>query len=196
MSIGLAQVDALRVNFIGELGWEIHHPIEMQNYIFDLLMEAGAEFDIKPFGIRAMTVMALEKSYKLIPRELSVEYSAFESGLERFISLKKQTFFGRDALLSWKERGGANTLVTLEVHGVTDADARGSEAIYVGDEIVGRATSGGYGWRVGKSLALAMIRPDAAIVGAELEIAILGVRYKAMIIEDSPYDPENNALRS
>jgi dimethylglycine dehydrogenase len=196
MSIGLAQVDALRVNFIGELGWEIHHPIEMQNYIFDLLMEAGAEFDIKPFGIRAMTAMALEKSYKLIPRELSVEYSAFESGLERFISLKKQTFFGRDALLSWKERGAANTLVTLEVHGVTDADARGSEAIYVGDEIVGRATSGGYGWRVGKSLALAMIRPDLAIVGAELEIAILGVRYKATIIEDSPYDPENNALRS
>jgi dimethylglycine dehydrogenase len=196
MSIGLAQVDALRVNFIGELGWEIHHPIEMQNYIFDLLMAAGAEFDIKPFGIRAMTAMALEKSYKLIPRELSVEYSAFESGLERFISLKKQTFFGRDALLSWKERGGANTLVTLEVHGVTDADARGSEAIHVGDEIVGRATSGGYGWRVGKSLALAMIRPDVAIVGAELEIAILGVRYKATIIEDSPYDPENNALRS
>ena len=196
ISIGLAQVDALRVNFIGELGWEIHHPIEMQNYIFDLLMEVGAEFDIKPFGIRAMTLMALEKSYKLIPRELSVEYSAFESGLERFISLKKQTFFGRDALLSWKERGGANTLVTLEVHGVTDADARGSEAIYVGDEIVGRATSGGYGWRVGKSLALAMIQPDVAIVGAELEIAILGVRYKATIIEDSPYDPENNALRS
>ncbi len=196
MSIGLAQVDALRVNFIGELGWEIHHPIEMQNYIFDRLMEAGAEFEIKPFGIRAMTLMALEKSYKLIPRELSVEYSAFESGLDRFVSLKKQTFFGRDALLAWKKQGLANTLVTMEVHGVTDADARGSEAIYLGDDIVGRATSGGYGWRVGKSLALAMIRPDLAAAGTELEIAILGVRHKAIIIADSPFDPENNALRS
>ncbi|MEQ1547253.1 MAG: FAD-dependent oxidoreductase [Chakrabartia sp.] len=195
MSIGLAQVDALRVNFIGELGWEIHHPIEMQNYIFDVLFEAGAEFDIKPFGIRAMTSMALEKSYKLIPRELSIEYSAFESGLDRFISLKKQAFFGRDALLSWKEKGLSNTLVTLEVHGVSDADARGSEAIYQGDQLVGRTTSGGYGWRVKKSLALAMIRPDVAIVGAAFEIAILGVRYKATIIEDSPFDPENNALR-
>jgi dimethylglycine dehydrogenase len=196
ISIGLAQVDALRVNFIGELGWEIHHPIEMQNYIFDRLMEAGAEFEIKPFGIRAMTAMALEKSYKLIPRELSVEYSAHESGLDRFISMKKQTFHGRDALLAWKEQGLSNTLVTLEVHNVTDADARGSEAIYQGDEIVGRATSGGYGWRVGKSLALAMIRPDLARVGAEFEIAILGVRHKATIIEDSPFDPDNEALRS
>ena len=95
ISIGAAPVDALRVNFIGELGWEIHHPIEMQNYIFDKIMEAGAEFDIKPFGIKAMTLMALEKSYKLIPRELSVEYNAYESGLDRFISLKKPGFHGK-----------------------------------------------------------------------------------------------------
>jgi dimethylglycine dehydrogenase len=193
ISIGLAQVDALRVNFIGELGWEIHHPIEMQNYIFDLLMEAGAEFDIKPFGIRAMTSMALEKSYKLIPRELSIEYSAFESGLNRFISMKKQTFHGRDGLLAHQ---ASNAFVTMEVHGLTDADARGSEPIYLEDEIVGRATSGGYGWRVGKSLALAMVRPDLAEIGATFEIAVLGVRHKATIIADSPFDPDNAALRS
>jgi dimethylglycine dehydrogenase len=132
----------------------------------------------------------------LIPRELSVEYSAYESGLGRFISLKKQTFHGRDALLEWQERGGANTLVTMEVHNVSDADARGSEPIYNGDDIVGRVTSGGYGWRIGKSLALAMVRPDLAHLGAEFEIAILGVRYKATIIADSPFDPDNNALRS
>lgn len=196
ISIGVAPVDALRVNFIGELGWEIHHPIEMQNYIFDLLMEAGAEFDIKPFGIRAMTSMALEKSYKLIPRELSIEYSAYESGLDRFISLKKPGFYGKDALLAWRDQGAANTLVTMEVHGVTDADARGSEAIYKDGEIVGRATSGGYGWRVGKSLALAMVRPDLAKIGAEFDIAILGKLHKATIIPDSPFDPDNNALRS
>jgi dimethylglycine dehydrogenase len=125
-----------------------------------------------------------------------VEYSAFESGLDRFVSLKKPTFHGRDALLAWQERGGANTLVTMEVHGVTDADARGSEPIYHGDDIVGRVTSGGYGWRVGKSLALAMVRPDLAQIGAEFEIAILGVRHKATIIADSPFDPDNNALKS
>ncbi len=196
LSIGLAQVDALRVNFIGELGWEIHHPIEMQDYIFDALMTAGAEFGIKPFGIRAMTLMALEKGYKLIPRELSIEYSAFESGLDRFINLKKSGFYGRDALLDWSNRGLANKMVTLEVHGVTDADARGSEPIYRGDALVGRATSGGYGWRCGKSLSLAMIQPDLATPGAEFEIVILGRRHKATIIADSPFDPDNTALRS
>ena len=196
LSIGLAQVDALRVNFIGELGWEIHHPIEMQNYIFDVLMAAGAEFGIKPFGIRAMTLMALEKGYKLIPRELSIEYSAFESGLDRFINLKKPGFFGKDALLEWRDKGFANKMVTLEVHGVTDADTRGSEAIFRGDALVGRATSGGYGWRCGKSLALAMIQPDLAEPGAEFEIVILGQRHTATIIADSPFDPDNTALRS
>jgi dimethylglycine dehydrogenase len=196
ISIGVARVDALRVNFIGELGWEIHHPIEMQNYIFDRLMAAGAEFKIKPFGIRAMDAMRLEKSYKLIPRELSVEYSAFESGLDRFVNLKKQTFHGRDALLSWRDRGAANAFVTMEVHGVTDADARGSEAIYRGDDVVGRTTSGGYGWRVGKSLALAMVQPDLAAIGTEVEIAILGKRHTAIVIADSPFDPENTALRA
>lgn len=196
ISIGAARVDALRVNFIGELGWEIHHPIEMQNYIFDKLMAAGAAFDIKPFGIRAMTSMALEKSYKLIPRELSVEYSAYESGLERFISLKKPNFHGREALLAWQTKGLANALVTLEVHDVTDADARGSEPIYRGDALIGRVTSGGYGWRISKSLALAMVSPEYAAQGTEMEIAILGQRHRATVIADSPYDPDNLALKS
>ena len=196
ISIGAAQVDALRVNFIGELGWEIHHPIELQNYIFDKLMEAGAEFEIKPFGIRAMTAMALEKSYKLIPRELSIEYSAHESGLDRFISLKKSGFYGKEALLAWQDKGLANRLVTLEVHGVTDADARGSEAIYQGDQLVGRVTSGGYGWRCGKSLALAMVAPALGEPGTQLEVVILGERHKATVIADSPFDPDNTALRS
>jgi len=196
ISIGAAPCDALRVNFIGELGWEFHHPIEMQNYIFDKLMAAGAEFDIKPFGIRAMTAMALEKSYKLIPRELSVEYNALESGLERFISMKKPEFAGRDGLLAKKEAGLSWKLVTLEVLDVGDADARGSEAIYRDGQLVGRATSGGYGWRVAKSLALAMIAPEHANVGTELEISILGTSHKAVVIPDSPFDPENLALRS
>jgi dimethylglycine dehydrogenase len=87
-------------------------------------------------------------------------------------------------------------LVTMEVLGVTDADARGSEPIYQGDELVGRVTSGGYGWRVGKSLALVMVRPDLASVGTELEISILGQRHKAVVIPDSPFDPDNAALKA
>ncbi|MXN67146.1 FAD-dependent oxidoreductase [Stappia sp. GBMRC 2046] len=196
ISIGHAMADALRVNFVGELGWEFHHPIEMQTTIFDLLMEAGAEFGIKPFGIRAMDSMRLEKSYRLIPRELSIEYSALESGLDRFVRLDKEDFLGKAGLEAWKERGFKWQFVTMEVHDVTDADARGNEAIYRGGELVGRATSGGYGWRVGKSLALAMVHPDLAEVGTELEIKILGRMHRATVVPESPFDPENEALRA
>ncbi len=197
INVGYANAHALRVNFVGELGWELHHPIEMQNYIFDQLMEAGAEFDIKPFGIRAMDSMRMEKSYRLIPREMSIEYSAFESALDRFVRLDKEgDFIGKQALIEWQARGFKNAFVTLEVKGIEDADARGSEAIYKDGELVGRATSGGYGWRVQKSLALGLVNPELAEVGTELEIEILGDLYPAVVIEESPFDPQNECLRS
>lgn len=196
VSIGAASAHALRVNFVGELGWELHHPIEMQNAIFDALMEAGAAFGIKPFGIRAMTAMAIEKSYRLIPRELSIEYTAWESGLDRFVHPDKGDFIGRDALLRQREAGPGWAYATLEVDGVTDADARGNEAIYRDGQLIGRATHGGFGWRTGKSLALAMLRPEHAGAGTRLEIKILGRLHAATVIEESPFDPQNVALRT
>ncbi|MDD9857978.1 MAG: dimethylglycine dehydrogenase, partial [Gammaproteobacteria bacterium] len=139
----------------------------------------------------------LEKSYRLIPRELSIEYAALESGLGRFIKLDKQRDFpGKKALLDWRARGFQNAFVTLQVRDTTDADARGSEAIYAGGELAGRATSGGYGFRVDKSLALGLVRADLATVGTELEIEILGRRHAATVIAESPFDPDNRRLRS
>ena len=197
INVGYAQAEALRVNFVGELGWELHHPIEMQNYIFDELMRVGSEFNIKPFGIRAMDSMRIEKSYRLIPREMSIEYSALESGLDRFVKLDKACdFIGKAGLSAWQKKGFNNTFVTLEVHGITDADARGSEGIYKNGELIGRATSGGFGFRVNKSLALGMVLSDYAIEGAELEIEILGQRHRATVIPESAFDAENLALRS
>jgi dimethylglycine dehydrogenase len=193
ISVGSATAHALRVNFVGELGWELHHPIEQQNAIFDSVMEAGEDLGLKPFGIRAMTAMAIEKSYRLIPRELSIEYTAYESGLDRFIKPGKD-FIGREALLAAHEKGDKWKFVTLEVKDVADADARGSEAIYCGDDLVGRATHGSYGWRIGKSLALAMVKPE--FVEKELEIVILGERYKTAVLPESPFDPENERLRA
>ena len=196
IDFGAAHARALRLNFVGELGWELHHPIEMQNHLFDLLMEAGRAHDLKPFGIRAMDSLRIEKSYRLIPRELSIEYAALESGLHRFVRLNKGTFIGRDALVEWQQKGFSYRFATLEVHGVEEADARGNEPIHAGGELVGRATSGNYGWRVGKSLALAMVRPDLAEEGTDLEIEILGKRHRATVIPESPFDPENARLRA
>ena len=145
--IGMAPVNAMRVNYVGELGWELHHPIEYQNHIFDALFEAGAEFGLKPFGIRAMDSMRLEKSYRMVGTELSIEYSAYESAMDRFVKADKGDFLGREALLRSKRDGLKNLLVTIEVADVDDADALGNNALSKDGEIIGRATGGGYGFQ-------------------------------------------------
>jgi len=196
IDIGLAPCRAMRVNFVGELGWELHHPIEYQNHIFDKLMRAGKDLNLKPYGIRAMNSLRVEKSYKLVGTELSIEYSPYESGLDRFIHPNKGDFIGLAALNQWREKGFSNKLVTMEVHGVTNADVLGNNPIYNNSTVVGRATGGDFGFRLNKSLALGMVKPDLAKVGQKLEIDILGKMHQVSIIEDSPYDPENKLLRA
>ena len=198
ISVGHCSAHALRVNFVGELGWEFHHPIEQQVALFDLLMEAGREFGIRPYGIKAMSSLSIEKSYRLVPRELSIEYNAYESGLDRFVHPNKGQFIGRDALVAAKQKGLGWNFVTMEVHGVSDgdSDARGSEPLYHKGQLIGRATNGGYGFRVNKSLALGMVHPNCSAIGTELEIKILGKLFNATVIAESPYDPENSALRA
>ncbi len=196
INVGLAPCLALRVNYVGELGWELHHPIEYQNHVFDALVEGGRELGLKPFGIRAMDSMRFEKSYRMVGTELSIEYAAYESGLHRFVHPNKGDFIGRDALVRWMERGFSNQLVTMEVHDVTDADSLGNNPIFSDGEVVGRATGGNYGFRVGKSLALGMVRPELADLGTELEMDILGTLHNVTVIPESPYDPENERLQA
>jgi len=196
IDVHLAPSLAMRVNFVGELGWELHHPIEYQNHIFDALFAAGAEFGLKPFGIRAMDAMRLEKSYRMVGTEMSIEYAAFESGLHRFVQMQKESFIGRDGLAAWQEKGFTNSFVTLEVKGTEDADALGGNPLYKDGKLVGRATSGGYGFRIKKSLALAMVSPELTEAGTVLEIDILGRRFDAVVIEESPFDPANEKLRA
>ncbi|HAE03085.1 MAG TPA: dimethylglycine dehydrogenase, partial [Rhodospirillaceae bacterium] len=159
-------------------------------------MAAGADLGIKPFGIRAMDCLRIEKSYRLPGRELSIEYAALESGLDRFVHLDKGDFLGRDALAAWKDRGIKWAFTTLEVHDTTDADALGSNPITLNGDVVGRCTSGNYGFRLEKSLALAMIRPDLTKPGTELEIEILGNVHRCTVVEESPFDPDNTRLRA
>ena len=196
INVNLSPSIAIRMNFVGELGWELHHPIEYQNHIFDSLMEAGKEFNLKPFGIRAMDSLRMEKSYKLVGTEMSIEYAAMESGLDRFVHLNKGNFIGRDALVKWQQTGFKNQFVTLEVKNVKDADALGNNPIYKDDEVVGRATGGNYGFRVQKSLALGMVNPGLSKVGTQLKMDILGKMHNVEVINDSPYDPENKVIKA
>ena len=118
-----------------------------------------------------------------------------ESALDRFVKLDKGDFLGRERLLEGSRDGLGQVLCTLEVHDVDDADALGNNALLKDGETVGRATSGNYGFRVDKSLALGMLPPDLAVPGAEVEIEVLDRMLPATVIADSPFDPANERLR-
>ena len=195
ITLGLASIRAMRVNFVGELGWEIHHPIEYQLHIFDALMAAGKEFGVGLCGMRAMDALRIEKSYRMWGQDLTREYSALEAGLDRFVHLNKGDFVGRDAIVKQQQDGVPRRFVTLAVE-VSDADPLGNEPVFEGTRMVGRATSGGYGRAVGKSLALAYVTPDVVAPGTALEIEILRDRRPATVIEPSPWDPENARLKA
>jgi len=198
IEVGLAtQVYALRVNFVGALGWELHFPIEYAHHIFDALFSAGAEFGIGMVGMRAMESMRMEKSYRMWGSDMTRDYTPFEASLDRFVRLDKGEFVGRQGLLTQQARGIPHRFATLEVHGVVDADPLGNEPLFVpGGEMIGRTTSGYYGHTLAKSLAIGYVKPQFVTPGTPLEIEILGERKRATVLPDSPYDPQNKDLRA
>jgi dimethylglycine dehydrogenase len=198
IEVGLAtHVYALRVNFVGALGWELHFPIAYAHHLLDALFQAGAEFGIGMVGMRAMESMRLEKSYRMWGMDLTRDYTPFEAGLERFVRMEKPEFIGKRALAEQQARGVPNRFATVEVHGVIDADPLGNEPLFAaGGSMIGRTTSGYYGHTLRKSLAIGYVKPEFSAVGTELEIEILGERKRATVLPDSPYDPESRDLRA
>jgi len=195
---GLAtDVYALRVNFVGALGWELHFPIECANGLFEQIFAAGAEFGIGMAGMRAMESLRMEKSYRMWGSDLTRDYTPFEAGLKRFVRMDKGPFVGREALEKQLAAGVPHDFVTIEVHGVTDADPLGNEPLFdKAGQMIGRATSGYYGHCLKKSLVIGYVKPGYSAVGTELEIEVLGERKKATVLVDSPYDPSNADLRA
>ncbi len=188
-------VRALRVNFVGSLGWELHHPIEYQVHLYEALMAAGAEFDIGLVGMRAMDSMRLEKSYRLWGTDLNAENSLLEAGLNRFVRLNKGEFAGREALVRQQADGVPNTYCTIEID-ADDADSFGNEPVFMDGQVVGRGTAGGYAHFVKKSLMLGYVKTEHAEIGRECQVRLMGELRPARIVAESPYDPENAALRA
>ena len=195
---GLAvDVYALRVNFVGALGWELHFPIEYAHHLFDALFAAGKAHGIGMVGMRAMESLRLEKSYRMWGSDMTPDYTPFEASLDRFVRMNKGYFIGREALEKQLAAGVPNRFVTLEVHGVTDADPLGNEPLFErGGRMIGRATSGYYGHCLRKSLAIGYARAEYAQPGTQLTIEILGERKQATVLRESPYDPDNLDLRT
>ncbi|MGQ0675620.1 MAG: aminomethyltransferase family protein, partial [Rhodospirillales bacterium] len=194
--VDVAPVLALRVNFLGELGWELHHPLAYQLGLFQNLMDAGKEFDIRPVGIRAMDSLRIEKGYRYWRSDLTTEYTVLEAGMERFVKHDKGEFTGRAALVEQKNKGLPRSFVTVEVAAKTDSDPWGNEPLYAGGKMIGRTTSGAYAYTLDKSLALAYVDPAHARPATKMEIEMLGRRYPAVVIPESPYDPDNARIRA
>ncbi|MBY6201333.1 FAD-dependent oxidoreductase [Maritalea mobilis] len=191
IELGMCPVRAIRVAYTGELGWELHHPIEMQNYLWDQLMLAGEKHALKPVGARAQNWLRQEKSYRAFGTELGRDATPLEAGLDRFVDLDKE-FNGKAAML---DKGIRSKCVTLLIDGPEDADPWGREALYDGDTKVGRLTSGGYSVAFGKSIGMGYVRPDLAEVGTKLRVRMFDQLWDAEVVEDSPYDPSNATIR-
>jgi dimethylglycine dehydrogenase len=183
------------VNYVGELGWELHVPMPEMPLVFDALMKAGKPFGMRLFGTYAMNSLRMEKAYRGWGSELTNEIDMFEGSMERFIRLDKGDFIGRQASLGHRQRGERIKLVYLAVDAL-DSDALGNEPIYQDGRVVGLTTSGAFGHAVKKSLAFGYVEPALARAGAEFEILMLGERRKARIIPEPIYDPENTRLRA
>ncbi|MDF0602592.1 FAD-dependent oxidoreductase [Psychromarinibacter sp. C21-152] len=183
---------AIRVAYTGELGWELHHPTEMQNYLFDRLMEAGEPHGLKLVGARAQNWLRQEKSYRAFGHELGRDSTPLEAGLDRFVDLSKE-FHGKEAMV---DRGIQAKCVTVLIDGPEDADPWGREALYDGDTQVGRLTSGGWSVAFGKSIGMGYVRPDVADPGQRLKVKMFDRLWDAEVAEDSPYDPKNAAIRA
>ncbi len=191
IELGMVPVVAVRVAYTGELGWELHHPIEMQNHLWDRLMEAGAPHGLKLVGARAQNWLRQEKSYRAFGTELGRDATPLEADLPRFVDLSKD-FHGKAAM---EAVGIRSKCVTLLIDGPEDADPWGREALYDGDTRVGRLTSGGYSVAFGKSIGMGYVRPDLAVAGTKLQVKMLNRLWDAEIVQDSPYDPKNEVIR-
>lgn len=194
MHIGMAPARVMRLSYVGELGYELHHPLEYQRYVYDLLSEAGADLGITDFGYMALESMRLEKCYRLWGPDLSPDFTPLEAGLDRFVRFEKAEFTGRAALLQQSGDGVRQTLSCLRVD-AQDADAHQYEPVFAGDRRIGYVASGGYGHTVGASLALAYLPVGDAMPGTELTVEIIGNRRPATVVTQPVYDPDGLKLR-
>ncbi|QFU07719.1 4-methylaminobutanoate oxidase (formaldehyde-forming) [Rhodobacteraceae bacterium THAF1] len=191
IELGMVPLTAIRVAYTGELGWELHHPVEMQNHLFDRLMEVGEKHGLQPVGVRAQNWLRQEKSYRAFGTELGRDATPLEAGLDRFVDMSKD-FRGKAAM---EKTGIRSKCVTLLVDGPSDADPWGREALLLDGEKVGRMTSGGYSVAFGKSIGMGYVRPDLAEPGTKLKVRMFRELWDAEVTEDSPYDPKNETIR-
>jgi dimethylglycine dehydrogenase len=189
-------VDAMRISYLGELGWELHHASEHLVDIYDVLVAAGEPLGLVDFGYRALDSMRMEKAYRLWGADISADFTPWEAGMDMFVKLDKGEFIGRDALVRQKEEGITRSLACITVD-CGDAIPLGNEAIRTPDgEVVGYVSAAEHGHVIGAVIALAYVPVAVAISGTTLEIDILGEWRTATVVDAPLFDPQNERLRA
>ncbi|WP_298975939.1 FAD-dependent oxidoreductase [uncultured Roseobacter sp.] len=195
MTVGSADCIVQRVSYTGDLGFEIYCDPMDQRSLWHTLWGAGQDFSITPFGMRAMMSLRLDKFFGSWMAEFSPDYTAAETGLERFISFKKNAdFIGRAAAEAERTKGPARQLVAFEVD-AADADVHGYEPIWLDGTVVGFCTSGGYSHHSGKSIAMGFLPIDRVAEAPDVEIEVLGQMRSARVITEPLFDPDGTRMR-
>ncbi len=193
-------VRTLRVNYVGELGWELHAANDQIVALYDAIWAAGERYGIRDFGIYAVDSLRLDKCYRGWKGDLEIGFSPFDASLDRFVDLTKPDFVGKDALVAEKANGSPWRFVPLTLDEDGDADAPFCASIFAGrgegDERVGIVTSGGWSFTLNKSVALGYVRPQYEAAGTKLQIKIYGTLCNATVGAEPLYDPKNERLRA
>lgn len=191
IELGMCPVMAIRVAYTGELGWELHYPVEFGRYLWDQLVTAGEKHGMKLVGARAQNWLRQEKSYRAFGTELGRDATPLEAGLDRFVDMGKD-FHGKAAM---EAKGIRSMCVTVLIDGPSDADPWGKEGLFLDGQKIGRLTSGGYSVTFGKQIGMGYVRLDLAAPGTKLKVRMLGELWDATVTEDSPHDPQNARIR-
>jgi glycine cleavage system aminomethyltransferase T/glycine/D-amino acid oxidase-like deaminating enzyme len=195
ITVANVPVRALRVTYVGELGWEIYCPTEYGLGLWRRLWEAGQEHGIVAGGYRAIDSMRLEKGYRVWGADITPDETPYEGGVGFCVKLEKEDFIGREALVEAKQRGTRTRLRCL-----TLADARsvalGNEPVRIGGEVAGRVTTGGYGYTVERSIAYAYLPPDRAEPGTAIEVEIFGEWVAGEVASEPLFDPKGERIRA
>jgi dimethylglycine dehydrogenase len=186
---------ALRMNYVGELGWELHAPKGQMQALYRAIWAAAEPAGGANVGLYAINSLRMEKGYRGWGAEMTNEITLIEADMERFFAPDKGAFLGREATQDRVAKGVSTRLAYVHID-AGDNDARGGEAVFAGETCVGVVTSGGYGHSTGLSLAWAYLPPDHAILGTELTVELLGKRRTARVLAAPVHDPGNTRPRA
>jgi dimethylglycine dehydrogenase len=184
---------ALRVSYVGELGWELHHPIDSMLTLYDALVTSGEPHGLVHFGSYAMNEMRIEKGYKAWGSELTTEITPIEARIERFVD-QSRDFIGKDAVVARSKEQLSMVLVYCEVD-TKDTECRGNEPVYSNGKLVGITTSGTWSHTSDKSLAFAYVIPELEQAGSRFDIQIMSERRDAVVLNAPVVDPQNKKLK-